>query len=121
MFNFCNKKYFTGSSDPIRILLRKSKDLLPNFYTNDPLSIAASTLLINPIRTVFSSTVQSKNRSIEIFEVGAGMGGTTKFVLDMLVDAGIPFPYVFADISTSFFASAKTRYMKYPDVATCWI
>ncbi|EAQ84965.1 hypothetical protein CHGG_08979 [Chaetomium globosum CBS 148.51] len=104
----------TGAADPIRLLFGKSKALLQDFYTNAPMSVAASKLLVTLPRGVFSQIAREQNRSVEILEVGAGLGGTTQFVLDMLVEAGIPFKYVFTDISASFFGAAKTRYKDLP-------
>ncbi|KAL2132531.1 hypothetical protein VTI74DRAFT_3691 [Chaetomium olivicolor] len=104
----------TGEADPIKLLFSKHKDLLADFYTNAPMSVAASKLLAAFLRDVFSTIVREQNRSVEILEVGAGLGGTTKFILEMLIEADIPFKYVFTDISQSFFAAAKTRYKDLP-------
>ncbi|KAJ4294948.1 hypothetical protein N0V88_005188 [Collariella sp. IMI 366227] len=100
----------SGEADPIRLLFGKNKDLLQDFYTNAPMSVAASKLLASLLENVFSKISREENRCVEILEVGAGLGGTTKFILDMLVETGIPFKYVFTDISASFFAAAKSRY-----------
>ncbi len=100
----------SGGADPIRILFGKNKDLLQDFYTNAPMSVAASKLLASLLQDVFSKISHAETRPVEILEVGAGLGGTTKFVLDMLTASGIPFKYVFTDISASFFAAAKARY-----------
>lgn len=109
----------TGQADPIKILFGKAvnKELLQDFYTNAPMSLAASKLLVATLCTVFSQITRTQNRPVEILEVGAGMGGTTKFVLDMLVEACIPFKYVFTDISASFFPSAKKRFQPFVDAA----
>ncbi|KAL2137602.1 hypothetical protein VTI28DRAFT_8926 [Corynascus sepedonium] len=104
----------TGETDPIRLLFGKNKDLLQDFYTNAPMSVAASKLLVALLRSVFSKISREQNRAIEILEVGAGLGGTTQFVLNMLVEVGIPFKYVFTDISSSFFSAAKARYKDIP-------
>ncbi|KAL2173559.1 polyketide synthase-like protein [Thermothelomyces heterothallicus CBS 202.75] len=104
----------SGEADPLKLLFGKSKDLLQDFYTNAPMSVVASELLAALLRTVFSRISREQNRAVEILEVGAGLGGTTQFVLDMLAEAGIPFRYVFTDISASFFSAAKARYKDLP-------
>jgi hypothetical protein len=71
----------TGAADPIRLLFGKSKALFQGFYTNTPMSVAASKLLITLLRSIFPKIARERNRSIEILEVGAGLGGTTQFVL----------------------------------------
>ncbi|UNI23898.1 putative secondary metabolism biosynthetic enzyme [Purpureocillium takamizusanense] len=98
----------TGSMDPIKLLFGSSlgRDMLFEFYTNAPMSIAASKQLSDFFKNAFISSLEP----IEILEIGAGFGGTTKFVLDMLISAGIRFKYTFTDISSSFFKTAKKRY-----------
>ncbi|KAJ6445404.1 conidial pigment biosynthesis oxidase Arb2/brown2 [Purpureocillium lavendulum] len=97
-----------GSMDPIKLLFGSSlgRDLLFEFYTNAPMSIAASKQLSDLFRRIFTNTEDV----VEILEIGAGFGGTTRFVIDMLVRAGIRFKYTFTDISASFFKTAKKRF-----------
>ncbi|KFY94099.1 hypothetical protein V498_04058 [Pseudogymnoascus sp. VKM F-4517 (FW-2822)] len=104
-----------GAADPIKLLFgtATSRDLLQEFYTNAPMFVAASKHLTALFRRVISQVAKTGER-IEILEVGAGFGGTTKFVLDMLVEAGVPFKYTFTDISPSFFSAAKKRYAGLP-------
>ena len=103
----------TGAADPIKLLFSQNKDLLQDFYTMAPGSLAASKHLAALTRRVFSPSVQG-GETIEILEVGAGLGGTTKFILDALLDAGVPFRYTFTDISSSFFGAARKRYRHLP-------
>ncbi|KFZ25093.1 hypothetical protein V502_00429 [Pseudogymnoascus sp. VKM F-4520 (FW-2644)] len=104
-----------GASDPIKLLFGTvtSRDLLQDFYTNAPMFVAASKHLTALFRRVISQAAKTGER-IEILEVGAGFGGTTKFVLDMLVEVGVPFKYTFTDISPSFFSAARKRYAGLP-------
>lgn len=100
-----------GKADPIRLLFGSAagRDLLQDFYTQAPMSIAASRQLAELFRRVFLPQ-QKHNDPIEILEVGAGFGGTTVFVLDSLIASGIPFRYTFTDVSASFFKAARQRY-----------
>ncbi|KAK2022437.1 beta-ketoacyl synthase domain-containing protein [Colletotrichum zoysiae] len=86
----------TGVIDPLNLIFGKSRRLLQDFYTNAPMFVAAST------------------ECVEVLEVGAGLGGTTKYVLDKLVENKIPFRYTYTDISPSFLAEAKNRYSDLP-------
>ena len=45
-----------------------------------------------------------------ILEVGAGTGGTTRYVVNHLRSHGIPFEYVFTDLSASLVAAAKKKF-----------
>jgi hypothetical protein len=52
----------TGAADPIRLLFGKSKALFQDFYTNTPMSVAASKLLIAFLRSIFK-IAREQNRS----------------------------------------------------------
>jgi hypothetical protein len=100
-----------GKEDPIRLLFGSptGRDLLQDFYTRAPMSVAASRQLADLIRRVFLPH-RKQNEPIKIVEIGAGFGGTTGFMLEALVTAGIPFQYTFTDVSASFFKAARQRY-----------
>lgn len=102
-----------GKADPIRLLFGSAtgRELLQDFYTRAPMSIAASRQLAEIFRRVFSSAQQQpKGEVFKIAEVGAGFGGTTGFILEALVASGVPFQYTFTDVSASFFKAARQRY-----------
>jgi uncharacterized SAM-dependent methyltransferase len=48
-----------------------------------------------------------------ILEVGAGTGGTTRYIVNLLKEHGIPFEYVFTDVSLSFVTAAKKEVQKH--------
>lgn len=50
------------------------------------------------------------NGPLEILEVGAGLGGTSAYVIDMLLQVGVSFRYVYTDISASLVSAAKRRF-----------
>ncbi|KAK0703919.1 hypothetical protein B0T26DRAFT_681541 [Lasiosphaeria miniovina] len=67
----------------------------------------------DPIQLIFGASRQllwtepsDSTRPVEILEIGAGLCGTTKHVLETLVDARIPFRFVYTDISPSLRAAA---------------
>ncbi|KAF3770025.1 S-adenosyl-L-methionine-dependent methyltransferase [Cryphonectria parasitica EP155] len=101
----------TGAADPMQIVFGKSRLLLQEFYTSAPMLVTASKVVTELLRRVFSSfSGSSPNEVIEIIEVGAGLGGTAKYILDMLVEAGIPFKFTYTDISPSLTGAARQRY-----------
>lgn len=104
----------TGRLDPIKLLFGRSKDLLQDFYTNAPMSLAASLHLVAVIKRLLADGEYRPGKSIDILEVGAGLGGTTRFVVEALIEAQVPFRYVYTDISASFFAASKNRYKSLP-------
>ncbi|KAK1974015.1 putative polyketide synthase [Colletotrichum cereale] len=100
----------TGAIDPLNLIFGKSRRLLQDFYTNAPMFVSASKFACEGIGRAFSGTAEC----FEILEVGAGLGGTTKYVLDKLVENKTPFRYTYTDISPSFLAEAKKRYSNLP-------
>lgn len=54
------------------------------------------------------------NRALKIMEMGAGTGGTTRVLVPMLAELGIPVEYTFTDLSPSLVAQAKKRFKQYP-------
>jgi SAM-dependent methyltransferase len=64
----------------------------------------------------FFSETLSKYRGPEklrILELGAGTGGTTKHMIDILLSRGIEFSYTFTDLSSSMVAAAKKKFAHY--------
>ncbi|KAI8293172.1 beta-ketoacyl synthase domain-containing protein [Colletotrichum sp. SAR11_240] len=100
----------TGAIEPLSLIFGKSRGLLQEFYTNAPMFVAASKFACEIIGRAFASVTSR----VEILEVGAGLGGTTKYVLDKLVENAVPFTYTYTDISSSFLAEAKKRYAHLP-------
>ena len=56
----------------------------------------------------------SKDKSLHILEVGAGFGGTTTRLAQVLESMRVPVIYKFTDISSSLVKGARTRFVKYP-------
>ncbi|KAH9230450.1 hypothetical protein K456DRAFT_1773694 [Colletotrichum gloeosporioides 23] len=100
----------TGAIEPLSLIFGKSRGLLQEFYTNAPMFVAASKFACEIIGRAFAGVTSR----VEILEVGAGLGGTTKYVLDKLVENAVPFTYTYTDISSSFLAEAKKRYAHLP-------
>ncbi|KAK1995067.1 beta-ketoacyl synthase domain-containing protein [Colletotrichum falcatum] len=100
----------TGAVDPLNLIFGKSRRLLQDFYTNAPMFVAASRFACEVIGRAFAGA----GGRVEVLEVGAGLGGTTKYVLDKLAENRIPFRYTYTDISPSFLAEAKRRYSDLP-------
>ncbi|KAL8746209.1 MAG: hypothetical protein Q9184_007775 [Pyrenodesmia sp. 2 TL-2023] len=51
---------------------------------------------------------------LKILEMGAGTGGTTKWLLPLLASLGAPVEYTFTDLSSSFVAGARKKFKEYP-------
>ncbi|KAF2644665.1 BcPKS19, polyketide synthase [Massarina eburnea CBS 473.64] len=100
----------TGHEDGLQLILgdKDTKAALAAMYEFWPLLRTSALLLGNfLLKALSNSTGEGKFR---ILEVGAGTGGTTRYIVKHLQDHGIPFEYVFTDISSSLVSAAKKQF-----------
>ncbi|KAF4900163.1 Methylphloroacetophenone synthase [Colletotrichum fructicola] len=99
-----------GDYDALQVLFgnRANKKWLDDLYREWPMLVTATHLLGDFLCRSFSHS--SGSGPFRILEVGAGTGGTTRHVVDLLVKAGIPFEYHFTDLSASLVQKAKTSF-----------
>ncbi|KAJ3499844.1 hypothetical protein NLG97_g34 [Lecanicillium saksenae] len=103
-----------GTSDALAIIFEG--DLARDFYGRNPSSLRCYRQLCNYIEALVD-----ENPSLKMLEIGAGTGGTTTYILDMLskrcIDLGSDRydRYDFTDISTFFFDRAKDDFAEHAD------
>lgn len=51
---------------------------------------------------------------LHILEMGAGTGGTTKYLVPLLAKLEVPVVYTFTDLAPSFVAAARKKFKAYP-------
>ena len=107
----------SGTADPIGILFgdASARALLEDMYTNAPMFKAGTLLLADYLSSVLGRFGDPK-RPVHILELGAGTGGTTKKLLEVLTASpnGQNFTYTFTDLSSSLVVAAKRKFAKYP-------
>ncbi|KAI1205468.1 BcPKS19, polyketide synthase [Annulohypoxylon truncatum] len=100
----------TGEQDGLQIVFgnRETKKTLEAMYEFWPL-LRTPTLVLGDflLKALTNTTGGGK---VRILEVGAGTGGTTRYIVNHLRNHGIPFEYVFTDISSSLVAAAKKQF-----------
>ncbi|KAF4898800.1 Methylphloroacetophenone synthase [Colletotrichum fructicola] len=101
----------TGVADPLTLVFRNKENanILEDVYTNGPFYLAASKQLCSFLEKALSALKKGNGKPIYILEIGGGTASTTKHVLRMLGDAGIPFVYTFTDVSAGLVAGAKKK------------
>lgn len=108
----------SGKADALQLLFRDKStgDLLQDVYTNSPM-FKTGTLLLGRFLTQQALTGNTSPGGTDgvfrILELGAGTGGTTKYLLDQLIASGINFRYTFTDISPSLIARARKTFAMY--------
>lgn len=105
-----------GKAEPLSLLFgdKHNRELLADFYANSQMLKAATRLLAEFVSSVFSAT-QSEG-TLCILEVGAGTGGTTKYLVDFLNRCGVSFEYTFTDISMALVSQAKRNFSSVPQM-----
>lgn len=106
----------SGAADPLALIFQDSaaRALLEDVYTNAPMFKTGTLLLAQYLSSVLERFGGS--REVRILELGAGTGGTTKYLVEKLVGLGTKhkFSYTFTDLSSSLVAAARRKFAKWP-------
>ncbi|KAL8636935.1 MAG: hypothetical protein Q9228_005733 [Teloschistes exilis] len=107
-------KCLIEEEDPIGLLFGNAtaRALMTDVYTNAPMFKAGTIVLGQYLSELFEKS-DEKNHEIKILELGAGTGGTTSYLVDLLARSGRKFQYTFSDLSSSLVTAAKKKYAKY--------
>jgi len=105
----------TGKCDGLKLIFgsEEGRELVTDLYANLLLNQVANSQMRDIIARLISKLPKDKGR-INILEIGAGTGGTTKGMVAMLAKMNIPVEYTFTDISASFVAAARRNFKTYP-------
>ena len=105
-----------GQKEPLSLLFgdKHNRELLADFYANSQMLKAATRLLAEFVSSTFSAA--QSGGTLCILEVGAGTGGTTRYLVDILNRCGMPYEYTFTDISQSLVSQAKRNFSSSPQM-----
>lgn len=106
----------SGKSDGIKVIFgtEEGRQLASGLYADSPLN-KLSYMQMQDFVKRFVFKLPNLNGPLKVLELGAGTGGTTKWIVPLLADLGIPVEYVFSDLSPSFVAAGRKRFgKKYP-------
>ena len=102
-------RVLAGDEDPLKLLFDGSGlEHVRRLYAESPFSRTFNNTLADLLRRAVSSV---GNRPLRILEVGAGTGGTTRYLLPAM---GVDVDYTFTDISPLFLSQAKDNFKSYP-------
>ncbi|MCJ1352385.1 MAG: hypothetical protein MMC33_002369 [Icmadophila ericetorum] len=103
----------SGKIDPIQVLFgtKSDRDLLEEVYTESPMFATGSKMLGNFL--CLATSKLNGSEKLQILEIGAGTGGTTKHLVKLLLSKGVNFTYMFTDLSSSMVAAAKRKFAQY--------
>ena len=107
----------SGKTDPIGLMFRGAvaQKVMEDYYCASPMLSTLTEQLVTFIRIIMtSSSTTSSENPVRILEVGAGFGGTTTRLAEVIQASGLPVSYRFTDISPSLVKGAKAKFAKYP-------
>ncbi|QSZ37813.1 hypothetical protein DSL72_008913 [Monilinia vaccinii-corymbosi] len=102
-----------GKADPVALMFGNSaaQKVMGDYYTASPMLGTLTEQLVDFMKRIATDT--TGDGPIKILEVGAGFGGTTTRLAEVLQSVGRPVEYTFSDISPSLVNNAKAKFAKY--------
>lgn len=118
LLNLCGadmSKLLCGKMDPLSVLFgsKVNRNILEDVYTTAPMFVIMSQLLASFLEKALSTSVPGLDGKFHILELGAGTGATTRWVVERLVQRGIPIEYTFTDISSALVSAAKRKFARF--------
>ncbi|KAL9095875.1 MAG: hypothetical protein Q9165_001872 [Trypethelium subeluteriae] len=118
LLNLCGPEmsnFLSGKTDPLSVLFgtKTNRGILEDVYSTAPMFVIESQLLTQFLEKALSTSVPGPDGKFHIVELGAGTGATTRWVVDRLVQRGIPIEYTFTDISSSLLITGKRKFSKF--------
>lgn len=101
------------SDDPKALLFGNgtARALMTDVYTNAPMFKAGTVVLGRYVAKILNQL--DNDREVQILELGAGTGGTTSFLVELLARYERKFQYTFTDLSSSLVVAAKKRFAQH--------
>jgi acyl transferase domain-containing protein/SAM-dependent methyltransferase len=105
----------SGNTDAVSLMFKgpAAQQIMEAYYGKSPMLATLTDQLATFLSAVVAKTETSANAPIRILEVGAGTGGTTARLAEVLLASGSPVEYTFTDIAPSMVKAAKLKFAKY--------
>lgn len=108
-------KVLSGKSDGIKLIFgsEEGRELVSGLYGDWPLNRLFYKMM-EDFLTRLVSKLPMHEGPLKILEMGAGTGGTTKWLVPLLASLNVPIEYTFTDLAPSFVAAARKKFKTYP-------
>ena len=105
----------TGKADPVGLMFKGAgpQKVMGEYYTESPMLSALTEQLVVFIESVLAKSTAGSDAPIRFLEVGAGFGGTTTRLAEVIQKSGVPVEYTFTDIGPTLVKNAKGKFAKY--------
>ncbi|KAI1085457.1 hypothetical protein F5B20DRAFT_587488 [Whalleya microplaca] len=104
-----------GTTDGIKLIFGtpEGRELVSGLYAEWPLNRLFYKQMEDFLARLVSKLDMSEG-PLKILEMGAGTGGTTKWLVPLLASLNVPVEYTFTDLAPSFVAAARKKFKPYP-------
>jgi len=104
-----------GKVDGVKLIFgsEEGRELVAGLY-GDSLLNKLDYKLMEDFVTRLVSKLPRDQGPLHILEMGAGTGGTTKYLVPLLAKLEVPVVYTFTDLAPSFVAAARKKFKAYP-------
>ncbi|OTB07889.1 hypothetical protein M426DRAFT_19442 [Hypoxylon sp. CI-4A] len=104
-----------GETDGIKLIFGtpEGRDLVSGLYAEWPLNRLFYKQMEDFLARLCTKLDISEG-PLKILEMGAGTGGTTKWLVPLLASLNVPVEYTFTDLAPSFVAAARKKFKSYP-------
>lgn len=104
-----------GNMDGVKVIFgtTQGREMVSGLYGDSALNKIFYTMM-QDVLTRLATLIPRNQGPLKILEMGAGTGGTTKYLVPLLAGLGVPVEYTFTDLSPSFVAQARKTYKAYP-------
>lgn len=108
-------KVLTGETDGIKLIFgsNEGRELVSSLYGDWPLNKLYYKQMEDFLKRLTSKLPMHEGRPLKLLEMGAGTGGTTKWLIPLLGSLNVPVEYTFTDLAPSFVAAARKQFKKY--------
>lgn len=105
----------SGESDGVKLIFgsEEGRELVSGLYGDSLLNKLAYKQMEDFIKRLISKLPMHEG-CLKILEMGAGTGGTTKYLVPLLANLNVQVEYTFTDLATSFVAGARKKFKAYP-------
>jgi acyl transferase domain-containing protein/nucleoside-diphosphate-sugar epimerase/SAM-dependent methyltransferase/acyl carrier protein len=107
----------TGKADGLKLIFgsEKGRELVSGLYGDSLLNKLSYKQMADFLNRLVSKLPKNEHEGpLKILEMGAGTGGTTKWLVPLLSNLDVSVEYTFTDLSSSFVAAARKRFKEYP-------
>ena len=105
----------SGETDGVKLIFGnpEGRDLVSKMY-GDWIMNRPCYRHMEDFLTRLVSALSPASGPLRILEMGAGTGGTTKWIVPLLASLNYPVEYTFTDLAPSLVAAARKRFKQYP-------